>query len=193
MPSSLSTAARNRSVDGRCQGRQPGRAEAPTQRSQLGPAAPGRRRGQSGAGRGCLPGMRFPERESAAYRHAAAALRIAAKVRARRPDRPLRLRGGGRGQQRQGQVGKEGGIRPSRARSPTVATSRSSGSSRMRRASQGSAPAVVPPGAGSALPVGLVPGHDVPGDEIVARQPSLEVHAEEVRGRIVVVAGGDEP
>jgi hypothetical protein len=48
-------------------------------------------------------------------------------------------------------------------------------------------------GIGGALAVGLVPGHDVPGHEPRAQQAGLVAHAEEIRSRVVVVVGGDEP
>jgi hypothetical protein len=47
-------------------------------------------------------------------------------------------------------------------------------------------------GVGGTLAVGLIPGHDVPGHELVAGQAGLVAQAEEGRGRVFVVVGGDE-
>jgi hypothetical protein len=76
----------------------------------------------------------------------AAARCMACRIRARCPGRLFRLRGEQCGTAIVGSKGRPGSvmsaiIQPSRARSPRVSTSRSSGSSRARRASQGSAPA----------------------------------------------------
>jgi len=75
-----------------------------------------------------------------------------------------------------------------------MTTSRRLGSNWMTRTSQGSALVTsCPGGVGGAFAVGLVPGHDVPGHEVIAGQAGLVTQAEEVRGRSVVVVGGDEP
>jgi hypothetical protein len=61
-----------------------------------------------------------------------------------------------------------------------VTTSCSSGSSRIRRVSQGCASNVLPRGVCGAFAVRLVPGHDVPRYEPVTRQTGLVAHAKKL-------------
>jgi hypothetical protein len=47
-------------------------------------------------------------------------------------------------------------------------------------------------GVRGALAVGLVPGHDVPGHQMVAGQAGLIAQAEEIGRRVVVIVGGGQ-